>query len=266
MDLGDRKTVYTPEQVAITYRLAGLGTRFAALLLDTCLQGLLLGLGLLAVFLISAGLLTSLGQLFDGDSDAPMWVVGLMLLAVFVCYWGYFIFWETVWNGQTPGKRLCGIRVLRDGGFPIDFRAAFIRNIVRVVDSLPGPYGVGVLSAFASKESKRLGDYAAGTIVVVEGSRPVMKAPPAAAAPVPYYLLGDPALLNLRAISREQFAVVERFLARQAELPPAVRADLARQIAVPLMSVIGFPPPTGEFHYDRFLAELAVAYRALASV
>jgi len=167
--------------------------------------------------------------------------------------------------------------VLRDGGFPVDFRAAFLRNIVRTADFLPLFYGVGALTMFISKESKRLGDYAAGTIVVADARRSrsgrihvafdELRFPKEAPAPTPtqpaveYRLLGDPALLNLRAITRDQFLVIERYLARRHELAEKVRADLARQIAAPLLPVIGLEPPPDNYPYDDLLTELAGAYR-----
>src|SRR5574340_158861 len=124
---------------------------------------------------------------------------------------------------------------MRDGGFPIDFRAAFLRNIVRGIDAQPGlTYGVGLLAMFASKDSKRLGDYAAGTIVVVDPRRaaarpapppPQPAAPEAAPEALPpppapdYQVIGDPTLLNLRAVSGEHGCVVCRLLSRWAALP-----------------------------------------------
>jgi uncharacterized RDD family membrane protein YckC len=276
MDLGDSKTVYTPEHVAVTYQLAGVGTRFAAMVIDTFAQWLLAMLAVLVLVLVGVG--TELGTTWTGWRVwSEWWMVALLLLVLFTCYWGYFLFWEVIWNGQTPGKRVCGLRVMRDGGFPLDFRAAFLRNIVRGIDAQPGlMYGVGVLTMFLSKESKRLGDYAAGTIVVVDprraAARPAPPPPPSAAteaapeAPPPppapdYQVIGDPALLSLRAVTREQFSVVERFLARRAALPEKVRADLAQQIATPLATLIGFALPEDGFPYERFLVEVAIAYR-----
>ena len=126
---------------------------------------------------------------------------------------------------------MCGLRVLRDGGFPLDFRASFVRNIVRIMDFLPSFYGTGALCMFASKESKRLGDYAAGTIVVADASATDWRRLQAQAQPPPplptYEILGDPALLTLRALTRKHFAVVEHFLARRTELPREISADLA---------------------------------------
>jgi len=283
MTFDDTKTVVTPEQVAVTYTLAGVGTRFAAILLDTCIQAVAVAIVLFVVAGIGAAApLERLGSL---ESIAAPWAMALIVIAIFALLWGYFIFWESIWNGQTPGKRAAGIRVMRDGGYPVDFRAVFVRNIVRYVDFLPALYGIGAFAMFLSKESKRLGDYAAGTIVVADSRpAPVVKttapqaapvapeqpdaaAPHSGAAPAPptYALLGDPALLNLRAMTREQFAVVDRFLVRRAELSQQVRQEMARRIALPLMPLVGMTPLADDgYPFDAFLAELAAAYRARA--
>jgi uncharacterized RDD family membrane protein YckC len=257
MGYDDTKTVVTPEQVAVTYRIAGVGTRFAAILVDSFAQAVLL----LVIALLMLPLGLGVWALFE---EAAGWMLAVLIVLVFLIVWGYFIFWETVWSGRTPGKRLTGIRVMRDGGYPIDFRAAFLRNICRYVDFLPAGYGLGALFMFASKDSKRLGDYVAGTIVVVDSRRPARPAQPEAEEKVEYRLLGDPSLLNLRAITREQFMVIDRFLGRREELLAGPRAELAQQIAAPLMDLVGIPRTGTEYPYEEFLAELAAALRQRA--
>jgi len=194
--------------------------------------------------------------------QAPAWVVAALVLSAFLVIWGYFIFWETVWSGRTPGKRLAGIRVMRDGGFPIDFRAAFLRNICRYVDFLPAGYGFGAFVMFLSKDSKRLGDYVAGTVVVVDSPRVRRSAEETADQRVEYRLLGDPSLLDLRAVTRDQFAVVDQFLSRRETLLAKPRAELAQKIAVPLMELLGIQVASDDYPYESFLEELAAALRA----
>ena len=256
MSLNGTKTVVTPEQVVLTYVLAGVGTRFAAMLVDTLIQGLVA----LAVIVTVSALFPGVSLLLDRASS---WLLAVLIIILFGIIWGYFIFWEMVWNGQSPGKRATGIRVVRDGGYPIDFRASFLRNITRYVDFLPVSYGVGALVMFASRDSKRLGDYIAGTLVIVDSQRSGKGRPTTAVAGPGYGLLVSQDRLNLRALSREQFAVVDRFLSRREELPNDVRADLARRIAAPIMPIIGMEVPTdARFPYESFLLELASAYRA----
>lgn len=258
MTLDDTRTVITPEQVAVTYRLAGIGTRFAAVLVDTLLHVVLLA----GVFAFLALIFPLVGRTLSWlEWEASSWVLAAVILAAFAIFWGYFMFWETVWNGRTPGKKLAGIRVMRDTGHPVDFRASFVRNVLRYVDFLPAGYGVGTVVMFLSRDSKRLGDYAAGTVVVVD-------APPAPEAEQPqqdaageFALLGDPALLHLRALTRDQLLVVDRFLERREKLPESARATLARQIAEPLMKALGIEASSPDYSYEEFLRELAAACR-----
>jgi hypothetical protein len=91
-----------------------------------------------------------------------------MILLSFAFYWGYYIFFEILWNGQTPGKRLVDIRVIRVDGTPAAATEIIIRNLVRTIDLLPMAYGVGIIAMFVSPNSRRLGDLAAGTLVVHE--------------------------------------------------------------------------------------------------
>ncbi len=152
--------IETPEQVVFSYTVAGIGSRAVAALIDYMLCALL-------VAAISLGAVSFFGALRIAGS-AP-WVLAILILLVFGVFWGYYVLFEGLWDGQTPGKRRVGLRVVRDGGYSITFGASAVRNIVRVIDLQPGAlYGVGMLSAVFSASGKRLGDYAAGTLVVRE--------------------------------------------------------------------------------------------------
>jgi hypothetical protein len=91
---------------------------------------------------------------------------GLLYFAVFMLFFGYFILFEWLWQGRTPGKRLLGIRVVRDGGFTLDLISSMIRNIVRVIEAALGFYAISAICALLSPLNRRLGDLAAGTLVV----------------------------------------------------------------------------------------------------
>jgi uncharacterized RDD family membrane protein YckC len=144
--------VITSEKVPFTYQVAGLGTRFLAALADLGCMFVLLTVGLMA-----AGVL---------DAARPGLGMGLAAFWVFGLIFGYFLLFEWLWLGQTPGKRLLNIRVLQWQGTRITFAQAAIRNLVRLIDVLPGGYGVGFLTAICNREQRRLGDLAAGTLVV----------------------------------------------------------------------------------------------------
>lgn len=170
-------TVETPESVAFGYPVAGIGSRFIGALVDTAaLAGGIgaLGCGLLA-FVVAAA------DDVPADAGAPAgalpsdWIVGAVLavaaLVLFLIVWGYYIVFETLWDGQTPGKRVAGTRVVRLDGGAAGFREAVVRNLVRFADFLPLGYGIGLVVLFADRHTRRLGDLAAGTIVVREQQR-----------------------------------------------------------------------------------------------
>src|SRR5438445_3561769 len=143
--------ILTTEKVPFTYRVAGMGSRFLAWLIDALLMSLLVFGGLLAGSIL--------------DATRPGLGMALAVFWMFVVTWGYFLFFEWLWHGQTPGKRLLGIRVIQLRGTGISFDQAAIRNLLRVVDSLP-LYGLGFCVAACNRRHRRLGDLAANTLVV----------------------------------------------------------------------------------------------------
>jgi uncharacterized RDD family membrane protein YckC len=157
-----RLGVRTGESIVIEYELAGLGSRFLAMFADFSIQivGALL---ITIVFLIVASIM----QLSFAQFGRAV-AIAMLSIFIFVVFFGYFIIFETMWNGKTPGKRLLGIRVVRDGGYPVDFVSAVIRNAIRPLEFAFGFYAVSAVVALISPQNKRLGDLAAGTIVVRE--------------------------------------------------------------------------------------------------
>lgn len=153
--------VITTEKVPFTYRVAGLGSRFLAWFVDITFVLLLCGVGGF-FFLALEARRAGLGSAFMG-----LWV--------FALHWGYFLVFEWFWQGQTPGKRLLGIRVIDAQGTGLSFLQAAVRSVLRVVDGLPVPfllYGVGFAVAACNREGRRFGDLAAGTLVVHVERRP----------------------------------------------------------------------------------------------
>lgn len=157
----------TPENVVFGYLVAGIGSRFLAAVVDTFLIVLLqLVVNLTLIFLVAILAGDRISAL--GDETTLSFLAGIIGLVAFAFLWGYYIFFELVWNGQTPGKKWVGLRVILANGSPIDLPAALIRNLVRIVDFLPLYYGIGVLSMFIDSRSRRLGDFAASTLVVYD--------------------------------------------------------------------------------------------------
>jgi uncharacterized RDD family membrane protein YckC len=162
----EQLTISTPEQVAFHYEIAGIGSRFLASLLDH----LIISVAMLLIYCAAIALLPAMLATDQGEAVLYL-IVAVLVLVVFIIFWGYFAIFEAVWNGQTPGKRAGRLRVIRRTGQPIGASEAMVRNLIRIVDFMPGFYGVGLISMFIDKEARRLGDFAAGTIIIREGEQ-----------------------------------------------------------------------------------------------
>ncbi|MDQ1461287.1 MAG: hypothetical protein QOI08_2771, partial [Actinomycetota bacterium] len=150
MALDDRVTIATPEGVTLELVLAGVGSRFVARLLDTVIQlGIILALAAGVAF-----------------SSAPGFVRAIASVVIFLVIFGYDVPFEVMNGGRTVGKNAAGIRVVGVLGEPVSLLTSAIRNILRIVDFLPVLYAAGVVCMVATGRDQRLGDLAAGTIVV----------------------------------------------------------------------------------------------------
>jgi uncharacterized RDD family membrane protein YckC len=230
----------TPENVTFDYEVAGIGSRFLAALVDTVL------LVLLQVIVLGTLIFIGLRRqdLFSLD-DGPTWILAVLSLIAFVFFWGYYIFFEILWNGQTPGKRWVGLRVIRLDGTPVTTAEVVIRNLVRTIDLLPAAYGVGVISMFVNQNSRRLGDLAAGTVVVHEGTTSSLKDLTANRRGALVTLVTDsaiPAGFPLERLTGQDLQIIEQFLLRRSHL--ANRRQLARHILRSLYERVGQPTET----------------------
>ncbi len=289
--------VVTPENIEIEYELAGVGTRFLANLLDTFFQ-LAIYLALWIVVLITAwaialgtGAVSQTLGIFFAQAE-----LAFALIAGFVIWWGYFIWFETAWNGQTPGKRQVGLRVIRDGGYPINAYAAILRNLIRLMDGMPvaalvlisvGTAGkdpvystfgglvllIPVACLLLSERYQRLGDFVAGTLVVKQRAPrvPTLEAlaPPARVLPehLAAYALADIGR-HVFEMTVPEYRAVRHCIDRRWQLPPAVQQPVAMRLAVPLMKRLGIVPPQGviSVNYADFLEYLAVAFEQYRGV
>jgi uncharacterized RDD family membrane protein YckC len=246
----------TPENIEVRYELAGIGSRFVAALIDHLIQLL----AILAIYLIASQTsnLLSLSRLFGGS--APFWIQAIAAIVIFVIMFGYFVFFELRTGGQSPGKRVANLRVVRDGGYPIDPYSSVIRNLVRIVDlALPPPYGAGMLSIFVSRDYKRLGDFAAGTIVIKE--RPAT--PPAELGPPrPIVAQLMPLIRDVEQLTPDEYDAVRRYVERRNELPYPLQIDFAMRLALPLMSRLGITVAIADqSHYPELLEAIDRRYR-----
>ncbi len=215
MSAPEKLTIETPEQVSLEYALASAGSRFLALAIDTVLQIVVLALlWLIALFTVTLR--------FAAGSSAGVWVVAGVVLAGFAIFFGYFALFEAIWNGQTPGKRTVGLRVITLSGRPITALDSILRNLLRIVDQIPGIYAVGLVSVFVTARNQRLGDLAAGTVVVHE--QPLQHQGTTAAPSVG-------ARLGAHRLQPNEVEAMEAFLRRRHELPIRRRERTARELA-----------------------------------
>ena len=236
----DYVTIQTPEHIQFTYELAGLGSRFLALFVDTLIQ-IVAGTALALLIAYLQGL-TGFAEGFRGTEIANIPLIPLLVLSSPVLFGiAYFIFFEMLWAGQTPGKRLAGMRAVGLGGQRIGFSESAIRNILRIVDFLPACYTVGIFSVFLTTRYQRVGDLAAGTIVIKERlwEPPESIGSGAEAGDIGAQVdrwdeLVRRARSYIGALSREELEVVRRFIQRRDELTAEVRSGLAKDIAGPL--------------------------------
>ena len=233
----DRVTIATPEGVDLTLMLAGAGSRFASALVDILVQGAII----VAVTIVVA--VAGLG----GYGAAVVAIVS------FVVVFGYDVSFEVLASGRTPGKRVNGLRVVRTGGQPVDLLTSVIRNLLRIVDFLPFSYLLGIVSILVTSRNQRLGDLAAGTLVVRERKegRLGVRPPFVPAAPD-----SSPAL-DVSAITAEELIAVRSYLGRRHELSDAVRRQLAHTLAERLRPKVG--GVTQDLRGERFLETLAAA-------
>jgi uncharacterized RDD family membrane protein YckC len=210
-----RLEVETSDHVVLRYDLAGGGNRGFAAVVDF----------LIATLVFVGGVWFST-ILVRGLGLIGFQLQGVLLLVMFLVAWSYFVVLEWLWQGQTVGKRMYGLRVIREDGAPVGFIASLIRNLLRMVDFLPLFYGVGLVSVIVTTRSQRLGDIAAGTYVV-RAPKPQLD----------YFSLrtttplGAGATVELRGLSGEAQRLVREFVAREGKLSAADRARVAQQIA-----------------------------------
>jgi len=240
----DRLTIDTPEGVPLELTLAGIGSRFTSALIDYLLQ---------AIILVALVLVLRFGTGIDPGSGAvasALWALGF-----FVVFWGYDVAFEVLNSGRTPGKAMNGLRVVRESGAPVTFGPSAVRNVLRIIDILPGTYLVGMTSIVVTRRNQRLGDLAAGTLVVREHrSLPQeFRISPSVQAPA----------WDTSAIGQEEVDAVAAFLARRGELRAGARMQIAAELAGRLRPKVGGAIASeGD---EIFLERLVAAKRGVSS-
>jgi uncharacterized RDD family membrane protein YckC len=254
--------IETPERVPLHFALASIGNRFIACAIDHTIQLLLL-FGLFIVFAIIEGFSDFGNRL----TNAPKWVIALLIIFMFVLMSGYFALFEWIWNGQTPGKRWLKLRVIREDGRPIGFFEAMVRNLMRNFDIMPWPfYSIGLISVFATERDQRVGDLVGGTVVVREREAQAPEFAEVFASPV-----SDPALrrswhpvpftADVNLLTETEIHVVEGFLRRRWDLRDYPRQWMAWRVAMPILFKLRPQYDVAKFTYEGFLEELLHRYR-----
>ncbi len=237
--------IRTPENIELAYALAGPGSRAAAYVVDLFLM---FALGQMLINLLAYGLAALMSAL---GADASLWVAAIAGLGSFALYNLYFIFLEWLLNGQTPGKRLLHIRVIKQGGYSLRFFDTLLRNLLRVVDFLPLFYGVGLTSLLLTRDSQRLGDLVAGTLVVyqepvaTDSLLPELPAPDKSEIPLP--------AAQLAAIPEEAISLAGQYLLSRAEMAPRPRQEVAAELVHLIHAASGLEPRAGQ-SIESFLA------------
>jgi uncharacterized RDD family membrane protein YckC len=169
----DQLNIETPEQVDLVFPIAGVGSRFIAVLIDWAIQALVYLILFVILYLVASA--APAGSTTKNTPTEDKWFTAGFIMVLFLMDWGYYTLFEAFWHGQTPGKRIMKLRVLKDSGRSITLFEAMVRNLLRGVDGFPGvalfglnSYGVGLITMLCNRRNKRLGDIAAGTIVVHE--------------------------------------------------------------------------------------------------
>jgi uncharacterized RDD family membrane protein YckC len=257
--------IETPERVPLQFALASIGNRFLACAVDHFIQ-------FLAIFLL-LWLLVGISNVKLSGSSGPLprWALAVFILAYFLVLSGYFMFFEWLWRGQTPGKRLLKLRVIREDGRPITFWEAAARNLLRIFDMMPAIvvpfYSVGLIAVFISGRDQRVGDLFAGTVVVRErqDEAPTFQSVFATS-------ISDSAFQRVQkrvtftgsvvALTEPQIEVVEAFLRRRWDLTDRQRLWMAWRIALPIMYKLKPGYDLDNFTYEGFLEELLHRWHA----
>jgi uncharacterized membrane protein SpoIIM required for sporulation/uncharacterized RDD family membrane protein YckC len=226
--------IETPELVVVSYTIAGLGSRVYAALIDLLLCFLLF---------IGSAVVIAMTSPNDNEIGSPMstaWAFAITAFLQFVIIWGYYLLAEGLFDGQTIGKRLLGIRAVRDGGYSVGFSASAVRNLMRLVDLQPVfTYAVGITSIALTKSGKRLGDIVAGTLVVRETmvQQPALAAAAAAAA-----AKSDEHGPLIAQLDDHEFQLLEQWASRRSEIDPERRKALTQQVSARLSRALPDDP------------------------
>mgnify|MGYP002651287046 CR=1 FL=1 len=263
--------IETPERVELSFALASIGNRFLAVMIDHAIQ-YTAAILLIVFFLTLSSQASPIDQIYDGTaSEIPKWIIAVMLVVVYFWFAGYFIVFEWLMHGQTPGKRIMKLRVIREDGRPITLWEAAARNLLRLFDAIPPVvvplYSVGLITIFLNKRDQRIGDVFAGTVVIRERIDEAPTFKEAFSTPI-----SDSAFIRVQKqltltasvdkLTQREMEVVEIFLRRRWDLTDKQRLWMAWRVALPLMFKLKPKYDMKDFSYEGFLEEILHRFNA----
>ncbi|MBF2021646.1 MAG: RDD family protein [Hydrococcus sp. C42_A2020_068] len=251
----NRLTLQTPESVELEFTLAGIGNRAYALVVDYIIWGFILIFLLVIWALLSVFISENLSNIYA--EQLTLWLTAIQVFIIFAAYVGYFVFFETIWQGQTPGKRFVKIRVICDDGRPVRLQQSTLRALLRPIDDL---FFVGAFLIMLSKREKRLGDWIGGTMVIQE-DRPT--------TPTKFFLSNEAQAIanqllveaDLSRLLPEDFAVIREYLQRRDGMLPKARIELCRKLAERVKNIISLEEVPEGITANLFLEAVYLAYQ-----
>jgi uncharacterized RDD family membrane protein YckC len=258
VELFRKVKVLTPESVELEFTLAGIGSRGLALLIDTLL--VMLGIAFFWFFgsLFATQVIRSISP--SGYGIAAAWLLGIALLVTFLISAGYFVFFETLRQGQTPGKRYTQIRVIRDDGRPVGLTQAVLRALLRPIDDFLF-WVVGSVLILFGQDEKRLGDLVAGTLVIQE-ERAASKRKIDLSESAQGLARQLSTVSDMTQLLPDDFAVVREFLQRREFMAPKARTELSMNLARQARTLVKLETIPAGVTSDQFLEAVYLAYQS----
>ena len=257
MGLFNRFTLHTPESIELEFTLAGIGNRAYALLIDYIFFGLILIVFLVGALIFNSVLIEAVTKLIGSTNRLEFWLIAVQALIGFFIYVGYFVFFETVWSGQTPGKRYVKIRVIRDDGRPVRLQQSTLRALLRPFDDL---FFIGVFLIVFNQQEKRLGDLVGGTLVIQEEqprTTVALKVSKSTQSLIDSLL----AEADISRLLPEDFAVIREYLHRREAMIPNARNELSKQLATQVKHIIVLEKLPTKVDANLFLEAVYEAYQ-----
>ena len=257
MRFSDSITLQTPESVEIEFTLAGVGNRCLALLIDYGLWGLILSCFVYTWSFLAEQTIDILSDFLKNTDSLDLWLAAIAILVTFTIYVGYFVIFETLWQGQTPGKRFAKIRVICDNGRPAGLSQSTLRALLRPFDDL---FFIGFILMALTPREKRIGDWIAGTLVV-QTRNAIVKKPlhlSDAAQGIADRLLES---ADFSQILPDDFAVIREYLQRRSTLETNAKRRLSLELAKEIQGIIDLLELPEDMPADLFLEAVYIAYQ-----